>query len=108
MANWICGPLEFRSADAPMCAGDRVDFHTHNFPHATLIIAGRFGYTKKVRGEVIATGEIGAGETLCVEANEEHEFVAMRDNSQYVCCFPHRNWAGEIVDTYVGNGQQSQ
>lgn len=97
--EWICGPLLFRSADEPMPAGAEVPFHAHDFPHATLIIAGEFDVTV---GDAQPRRML-AGETVAVPAHAEHTLIARRDGSQYVCCWPHRNWQGEIVDTYVGN-----
>jgi hypothetical protein len=95
--------------------GDKVDGHTHNFPHATLIPQGAVNVKrrKKLDGKLVLIGDDNyaakfiAGDVLpthiLIEADVHHEITALEDNTVCMCVFAHRDpRTGEVVQDWNG------
>ena len=73
--------------------------HAHHYDHTTMAVIGRISVQ-------IGTGEpveLGPGETIVVAAEAVHTVKALTDGAKYVCIFSHRDFDGQIVQTYQGN-----
>lgn len=94
--------------------------HDHNFDHSTLIFAGSFHATARRplfntdgtpmldnNGDQATIVEferdVYAGTSLLIKAEWWHNFVALEDDSRFVCLFPSRDpVTGKIVPEWNG------
>ena len=61
-------------------AGDREPVHQHQFDHHTVLFKGRAQFL--IKGHVL---EKVAPEVVFIEANTDHEIVALEDDTQCAC-----------------------
>lgn len=119
MAEWIRGPLKFRS-NMLENVGDEVTFHSHDYSHVTFVKTGAARVEKSLL-RVDAAGNIMRDDEeqpiivmvlakifrsplghLNIEANSYHKCIAIEPHTEIWCVFPHRNYKGEIVEDYAG------
>jgi len=86
--------------------GWRMDGHTHNFHHNTMIISGRYRCTRKrailetepTKYVLIDDVERGPGTILPIEAHLWHSFECVEGPGMILCIYSHRDpQSGEVV-----------
>jgi quercetin dioxygenase-like cupin family protein len=82
--------------------GDKVDGHTHNFDHTTIVFLGsvRVRATRpdgKIREQVFE-----APSHFLVYRDVEHEITALEDNTLFWCVYSHRDPQGRVVQEWDG------
>ena len=81
--------------------------HTHNFDHATMVVAGSFLVTRHNPDGSVEKAEVHAGmPPMLIKAECKHSLLALEDNSKYYCVYAHRLPQGDnesiIVQQYSG------
>jgi len=95
--EWISGNVVIRPQE-PMAVGDVIPSHQHNFDHTTILFSGAVRAIKRMEGETVIVRDYHAPHHFLIRAEEEHEFVALADNTILWCVYSHR-WpqSGEAV-----------
>lgn len=114
--EWASGNIYIRPTVLP--AGERVDGHTHNFDHTTIVFRGVV-QVRKWRPIVEVNGEPRIGDDgkpmywlvgdktfispahFLVEAGSTHEITALED-TEFWCVYSHRTPQGDVVEEYNG------
>lgn len=83
--------------------------HKHNYDHNTIVIRGslRVTYKDEIDGKVIESEsrDFYQGEHVHIAKGRYHSIKALEDNTIYQCIFSHRDWDGNIIQSYIGNVQ---
>lgn len=101
--EWVSGNLFFRK-NLLAHAGDRINGHTHNFDHNSLVVSGSVHVkATKPDGTTIERGfDAKTNKIFLVLAEVKHEIIALEDNTEFWCLYSHRNPQGEVVQEYDG------
>ena len=123
MGNEVeCGNIYFRM-NVLRYAGDKIDGHHHNFPHATFFWSGEFLLRARKAGAPLCEEDITspdirlrarkAGVLLCEEdiiapdirlilPDIDHEIIAKTDNCLFLCVYAHRDPQGNVIQRCEG------
>lgn len=109
--EWISGNIFIRPNTLPN-VGDKVDGHTHNFDHTTIVFSGRVNVKAwrvnpdGSRGEMIAERNFGGPDDIArhflVRAEVAHEITALEPNTVFWCVYSHRTPQGDVVTHNTG------
>lgn len=102
----IIGPIGVRKFElAEVCESNAG--HQHNYDHVTIVVRGRIKviYRYEQGGQVVEgeSREFGAGETVTIKANVHHTVKSLEANTLYLCVFSHRDFDGQVIQSYRGN-----
>jgi len=115
--EWVSGNIFIRPT--VLRAGQRVDGHTHNFDHTTIVFRGSI-YVRKWRKVVDAEGNQAVTDDgkpafmmvaektfiapahFLVEAGAKHEMVPVDGDAEFWCIYSHRTPQGDVVETHNG------
>lgn len=101
LPEWICGNLFLRPNYLEK-AGDKVDGHTHNFDHMTVVWEGRVKVNAVFPDGRTMTQEFGRSEHFLVKAEVAHEIIALEDNTMFMCIYAHRDAQGQVTQKHEG------
>jgi hypothetical protein len=85
--------------------GDKVDGHTHNFPHVSYVCRGRVKITRtKPNGDrrTVSVSSTDDYPFVLILAEDTHELEAEEDNSMFHCLYAHRTPQGDVIQEYTG------
>lgn len=87
----------------PMEKGHSTGAHCHNFDHTTFVCVGRVRVIARKDGQVHWEAEFDAPDYFLVEADVEHEIIALEDGTVFWCLYSHRDvQTGEVIQQYNG------
>lgn len=106
MTAAIKGPIGYRQFHLEkICQAN--EGHKHNYDHNTIVIRGslRVIYKDEVDGKIVETEsrDYYQGEHIHIAKGKLHTIKALEDDTIYQCIFSHRDWDGQIIQTYIGN-----
>lgn len=110
--EWVSGNVFIRPI-ALAKAGEKMDGHTHNFDHTTIVFTGAVRVVKRrptnqmdASGRpimvVVSEKNLKAPASILIEANAHHEITAIENNSVLWCVYSHRDPQGDVVQEYNG------
>lgn len=99
--EWISGNIFIRPNPLPK-AGDKVDGHTHNFDHTTIVFRGAVHVKATLPNGTIIERDFHAPAHCLIRADVMHEITALEDNTEFWCVYSHRTPQGEVAETYTG------
>ena len=112
--EWISGNILIRPNALPV-VGDKVDGHTHNFDHTTIVFKGRVNVKAwkalpdGAKGEFLADRNFGGPDDISrhflVKANVLHEITALEPNTEFWCVYSHRDPQGDVTQVNTGWGE---
>lgn len=105
MTEWINGNIYIRSNKLAK-AGDKVEGHTHNFDHTTIVFKGAVHVLAKLPNGATIERRFGEGQDhgrhCLIKAEVEHEITALVDDTEFWCVYSHRTPQGEISQVWTG------
>ena len=100
-AEWISGNIFIRPNYLDEI-GDRVDGHTHNFDHTTIIFQGAVHVKATLPDGTIQEGDFTSPAHFLVKANVEHEITATTPNTIFWCVYSHQDPQGRVTQEFSG------
>lgn len=100
--EWVSGNVFIRPAMQRVSAGYRVDGHTHNFDHTTIVFSGAVHVRAQLPDNSIVERDFVAPAHFLVKADVKHEITATQDNTTCWCVYSHRDPQGGVVQQYDG------
>lgn len=100
-SEWVSGNIFIRPNRLEK-AGDRVDGHTHNFDHTTIVYTGAVTVKATLPDGTTVEKVFSAPSHFLVRANVTHEITALEDETVCWCVYSHRNAQAQIVEYYDG------
>ena len=82
--------------------GDKVEGHTHNFDHVTFLVRGQIHARVTTPSGKVFEKEFTAPAYMLIKVENEHEFIALQDDTEFVCIYAHRTPQGEVTEEYNG------
>jgi len=109
------GSIHFRKMQLEN-AGDYMRGHLHHFDHTTVVFTGSFRVIAiKPDGQEV-DGIFSAPRPgrfahrnegfVLIQADTNHEIIALEDFTEIWCCFSHRGKHGEVVHKSEGDARQ--
>lgn len=74
-----------------------VDWHSHKFPHALIVMAGELDVSMDVAG-VETTVRVKFPDIHHVSAAVPHKIVSRMDGTMFRCAIPHRDKDGAAIN----------
>ena len=99
--EWASGNIFIRPNSLPN-VGDRVDGHTHNFDHTTIVFKGSVHVKAKLPGGGLIERDFVAPAHFLVLADVEHEITATAADTVFWCVYAHRTAQGDVVQEVTG------
>lgn len=101
--EWTSGNIYIRPNQLPS-KGDRVDGHTHNFDHTTIVFKGAVHVRATLPDGRVIERDFTAPSHFLVRADVAHEITALTENTEFWCVYAHRTPQGDVVQENVGWG----
>jgi len=101
LPEWVSGNVYIRPNDLPR-KGDKVDGHTHNFDHTTIVFRGSVHVKAVTPAGTVIEQDFVAPSHFLVKANVHHEIVALEDNTTFWCVYSHREPQGRVTLDFNG------
>lgn len=106
--EWVSGSILIRPS-ALMTKGQKIQGHTHNFDHTTVVFRGAVRIKGTRPDGTVIEREYksprpdwhGPSHAL-INAEVKHEIEALEDNTIFWCIYSHREPQGEVVLQYNG------
>lgn len=99
-AEWISGNVFIRPNVGKK--GEKIDGHTHNFDHTTIVFKGSVHVKAKLPDGRIREGTFTAPDHFLVRANIHHEITFLEDGTIFWCVYSHRDAQGRITQVRTG------
>ena len=97
------GPFGVRTVTLNGTCVDRIEHEHKTYDHGTVVISGQIEVT-------IGDGSpkvFGPGEWVYVPKATKHAVRRVTPSTVYQCVHLHRDFNGIVVESYVGNSQES-
>lgn len=82
--------------------GDKVDGHTHNFDHTTIVFTGSVHVIATLPSGNIIEKDFTAPAHFLVKADVKHEIIAKEDGTIFWCVYSHRSPQGDVIQENIG------
>ena len=81
-------------------AGDSIPGHTHNYDHVTIVIRGKVNILGlDADGSEVVNEVLEAPQIINVPKDLKHRVIALTDDSEVWCVFPHRDKDSNLTDS---------
>ena len=82
--------------------GDKINGHTHNFDHTSILIQGGCVIRLTFPNGSTASKHLKPGDHLLIPSEAEHEVTASQPETIFMCVYSHRTPQGNVSLTDTG------
>jgi quercetin dioxygenase-like cupin family protein len=101
LVELVSGNIYIRK-NGGMKAGQKVQGHTHNFDHTTIVFTGAAHVKAKTPDGRVIEQDFKAPTHFLVKAEVTHEITALEDGTEFWCVYSHRTPQGDVIQDHIG------